>query len=87
MQDDDGNPLYRAPSNAVREPPGKDRQDGRAARYLVLARLRFGTRWHIVPGEVTWTSWDCVRVEWQHRPGQTRVTWLAKADVRSRLVY
>jgi hypothetical protein len=83
----DHEPLYRAPSNAVREPPGKDRKHGHASRYMVLARLRFGHRIHIVPGEVTWTSWDCVRVEWQHRPGRMRVTWLAKADICSRIVY
>lgn len=84
---DPNQPLYRSPSNAVPEPVGKDRKDGRPGRYLVLARLRFGHRIHIVPGEVTWTSFDCVRVEWQHRPGKNRVTWLAKTDVCNRIVY
>lgn len=80
--------LYRSPSNAVRPPPGTDRKNGHAGYYLVLARLVFGHRTHIIPATVHWTSDDRVLIAWSSRPGgPERHTWLLKADVRSRIVY
>lgn len=79
--------LYRSPRNAVGEPPGTDRKNGHASRYLILARLVFGHRTHIVPGWVEWTSDDRVCIEWSPRPGHYRKTWLLKTDICNRIVY
>ncbi len=88
MQDDDGNPLYRAPSNAVRGPYGTDRKDGHPGRYLVLCRLVWPSRTEIRPAWVEWTSSDRALVVWTPRAGgRERRTWLMKEDVRPRLVY
>ena len=86
---DDGDELLSAPLNAVGAPPGKDRKHGRpGAGMLVLARLVWRNRVSIVPAVAVWISEDKVCVEWRaHSRSRPRMTWLAREDVRPRLLY
>lgn len=40
------------------------------------------SRVDLVPAEVTWTSFDRVRIEWTSVTGRRRTTWLPKGHVR-----
>lgn len=85
----EGAHLLVAPLNAVGAPPGKDRKHGRpGAGMLVLARLVWRNRVSIVPAVAVWISEDKVCVEWRaHSRSLPRMTWLARQDVRPRLLY
>ena len=86
---DDREVLLPAPLNAVTAPPGKDPKHGRGgAGMLVLARLVWRNRVSIVPAVAVWISDDTVCVEWRsHARSRPRMTWLAREDVRPRLLY
>lgn len=77
--------LLRSPRNALGA-TAMHRKDGDSRRYLVLARLDWGSCIEIVPAEVTWTAWDRVQVEWTARgASRSRRTWLLKSDIVRRL--
>ncbi len=73
--------LPQSPRNAL-SPIGIHRKDGNSKHYLVLAYLDWGHRIDLVPAEVTWTSYDRVRIEWTSATGRRRTTWLPKGHVR-----
>lgn len=82
MPDDDHHEhLPRSPRNAL-QPVAMHRKDGSGHRYLVIAQLDWGYRVDFVPAEVTWTSYDRVRIEWTSHTGRKRTTWLPKTHVR-----
>ena len=68
-------------------PPGKDRKHGYAGRALVLARLEWPRETVVIPAVAVWVSDDRICIEWEPhgRAGATRMTWLMKADVRTRM--
>lgn len=49
--------LPRSPRNAVREPVGKDRKDGRPGRYTYLAALRLASEDLTILMASRMTSW------------------------------
>lgn len=77
-----GEPLYRAPLNALGKPPGASGK-GYFGRRLVIARFEWPSYTELVPAVVLWRESGRVCVEWEPHPGTPkRHTWLDEDDIR-----